>query len=43
LYEKTGSFPKHALNSMVRGIMELLKETGVSRVVGHPKDITKKS
>ena len=42
LYEKRKKFLKHALNSMVRKIMTLLKEKGVSEVVvGHPKEIVR--
>ncbi|MEM3344478.1 transposase [Saccharolobus sp.] len=43
LFEKRKRFLKHALNSMVRKTMELLKEKGVGRlVVGHPKDIARR-
>jgi putative transposase len=39
LYDKRRRFLRHALNSMVRKIMEELKERGVSKVVvGYPKD-----
>jgi len=39
LYDKRKKFLRHALNSMVRKIMEELKERGVSRVVvGYPRD-----
>jgi putative transposase len=39
LYDKRRRFLRHALNSMVRKIMEELKEGGVSEVVvGYPKD-----
>ena len=42
LYEKRSRFLKHALNSMVRKVMELLKDKGVGKiVVGHPKDIVR--
>ena len=42
LYDKRRRFLRHALNSMVRKIMEELKERGVSEVVvGYPKDITR--
>jgi putative transposase len=42
LYEKRRRFLKHALNSMVRKIMEGLKEKGVGEVVvGYPKEISK--
>ena len=42
LYEKRRRFLKHALNSMVRKIMEILKEKGVGKVVvGHPKGIAR--
>jgi putative transposase len=42
LYEKRMRFLKHALNSMVRRIMEELKEKGVGEVaVGYPKEISR--
>jgi putative transposase len=42
LHEKRSRFLKHALNSMVRKIMEELKEKGVGEVVvGHPKEISR--
>jgi putative transposase len=42
LYDKRSRFLKHTLNSMVRRILELLKERGVSEVVvGYPKEISK--
>jgi len=42
LYDKRRRFLRHALNSMVRKIMEELKEKGVGEVVvGYPKDITR--
>jgi putative transposase len=42
LYEKRRRFLKHALNSMVRKIMEELKEKGAGEVVvGYPKEISK--
>ncbi|ACP54560.1 RNA-guided endonuclease InsQ/TnpB family protein [Saccharolobus islandicus] len=42
LYDKRRRFLKHALNSMVREIMEELKEKGVSEVViGYPKEISR--
>jgi putative transposase len=42
LYDKRRRFLRHALNSMVRKIMEELKERGVSEVVvGYPKDIVR--
>jgi putative transposase len=42
LYDKRRRFLRHALNSMVRKIMEELKEGGVSEVVvGYPKDIVR--
>jgi putative transposase len=42
LHEKRRSFLKNALNSMVRRIMEELKEKGASEVVvGYPKEISK--
>ena len=42
LHEKRSRFLRHALNSMVRKIMEILKEKGVGKlVVGHPKDIVR--
>jgi putative transposase len=40
LHDKRRRFLKHVLNSMVRKIMEELKEKGVGEVVvGHPKEI----
>jgi putative transposase len=40
LYDKRKRFLKHALNSMVRKIMKMLKEKGVGEVVvGYPKEI----
>jgi len=42
LYDKRRRFLRHALNSMVRKIMEELKEKGAGEVVvGYPKDITR--
>ena len=42
LYDKRKRFLRHALNSMVRKIMEELKERGVRKVVvGHPKGVAK--
>ncbi|BDB99652.1 RNA-guided endonuclease InsQ/TnpB family protein [Saccharolobus caldissimus] len=42
LYDKRRRFLKHALNSMVRGIMEGLGEKGVSEVVvGYPREISR--
>jgi putative transposase len=42
LHDKKKRFLKHALNSMVRKIMEELKEKGVGEVVvGYPKEISK--
>jgi putative transposase len=42
LYDKRRRFLRHALNSMVRKIMEELKEKGMGEVVvGYPKDITR--
>jgi putative transposase len=42
LHNKRMRFLKHALNSMVRKIMEELKEKGVGEVViGYPKEISK--
>jgi len=42
LYDKRRRFLKHALNSMVRKIMEELREKGVSEVViGYPKEINR--
>jgi putative transposase len=42
LYDKRRRFLKHTLNSMVRRIMVLLKEKGVTDVIiGYPKDISK--
>jgi len=42
LYDKRRRFLRHALNSMVRKIMEELKERGVRKVVvGHPKGVAK--
>nr|WP_020936650.1 RNA-guided endonuclease TnpB family protein [Saccharolobus solfataricus]CDF66452.1 OrfB protein,IS605 family [Saccharolobus solfataricus P2] len=42
LYEKRKRFLKHAINSMVRKIMEELKKKGVSKVIiGYPKEISK--
>ncbi len=42
LHEKRSRLSRHALNSMVRKVMELLKEKGVDKlVVGHPKDIVR--
>jgi putative transposase len=42
LYDKRRRFLKHALNSMVRKVMEELREKGISEVViGYPKDISK--
>jgi len=42
LYDKRRRFLKHALNSMVRKIMEGLREKGVSEVViGYPKEINR--
>lgn len=42
LYDKRKRFLKHALNSMVRKIMEELEEKGVSEVVmGYPKEISR--
>jgi putative transposase len=41
LYYKRRRFLKHSLNSMVRRIMVLLKEKGVTEVIiGYPKDIS---
>jgi putative transposase len=43
LHDKRMRFLKHALNSMVRKIMEGLKEKGVGEVVvGYPKEISRK-
>jgi putative transposase len=43
LHDKRSRFLKHALNSMVRKIMEGLKEKGVGEVVvGYPKEISRK-
>jgi len=43
LYDKRSRFLKHALNSMVRKIMEELREKGVGEVViGYPKEINRK-
>jgi putative transposase len=40
--EKRGRFLKHALNSMARRVMKLLKDRGVSEVViGHPKEVSR--
>lgn len=42
LHEKRSRFLKHALNSMVRRIMEILREKNVGEVVvGYPKEIAK--
>jgi Transposase and inactivated derivatives len=42
LYDKRSRFLKHALNSMVRKIMEELREKGVGEVViGYPKEINR--
>jgi putative transposase len=42
LHDKRRRFLKHALNSMVRKILELLKERGVGEVVvGYPKEISR--
>jgi putative transposase len=42
LYDKRIRFLKHALNSMVRRIMEGLKERGVGEVVvGYPKEVSR--
>jgi putative transposase len=42
LYDKRKRFLKHALNSMVRKIMEELREKGVDEVViGYPKEINR--
>ena len=42
LYDKRRRFLKHALNSMVRKIMEELREKGVGEVViGYPKEINR--
>jgi putative transposase len=42
LHDKRRRFLKHALNSMVRKIMEELKEKGVGEVVvGYPKEISR--
>jgi putative transposase len=42
LHDKKRRFLKHALNSMVRKIMEEMKEKGVGEVVvGYPKEISK--
>ncbi|WP_291998779.1 transposase [Caldivirga sp.] len=42
LYDKRRRFLKHALNSMVRKVMEELREKGISEViVGYPKGISK--
>lgn len=42
LHEKRKRFLKHALNSMVRKIMEELKKKGVGEIViGYPKEISK--
>jgi putative transposase len=42
LYDKRSRFLKHALNSMVRRIMEGLKERGVGEVVvGYPKEVSR--
>ncbi len=42
LYDKRRRFLRHSLNSMVRKIMEELKEKGVSEVViGYPKEISR--
>jgi putative transposase len=42
LHEKRGRFLKHALNSMARRVMKLLKDRGVSEVViGHPKEVSR--
>ena len=42
LYDKRRRFLKHALNSMVKKIMEELREKGVSEVViGYPKEINR--
>jgi len=42
LYDKRRRFLKHVINSMVRKIMEEVKDKGVSEVViGYPKDIDK--
>jgi len=41
LYDKRSRFLKHSLNSMVRRIMVLLKEKGVTDVIiGYPKNIS---
>ena len=43
LYDKRRRFLKHVLNSMVRKIMEELREKGVGEVViGYPKEINRK-
>ena len=43
LHEKRSRYLKHALNSMVRRIMELLRGKSVGKlVVGHPKDIARR-
>ena len=42
LHEKRRRFLKHVLNSMVRKMMEILKDEGVGKlIVGHPKDIVR--
>jgi len=42
LYDKRGRFLKHALNSMVRKMVEELKGKGVGEIiVGYPKEISK--
>jgi putative transposase len=42
LYDKRRRFLKHALNSMVRKVMEELREKGVSEVVvGYPREISR--
>jgi len=42
LYDKRRSFLRHALNSMVRKIMEELKDKGMGEiVVGYPKEISR--
>jgi len=42
LYDKKRRFLKHALNSMVRRILEELKERGVGEVVvGYPKEVSR--
>jgi len=42
LYDKRRRFLKHALNSMVRKIMEELKDKGVGEIiVGYPKEISR--